>query len=540
MNAAALAAERRIASPIQAAPHTASSDTLSMGSKVLAFGAMCVGFFIALLDIQIVSASLRDIGGGLSAGTDETAWVQTSYLIAEIVVIPMTGWLSRVMSTRWLFCVSAAGFTLASMLCGWAWDIRSMIAFRALQGFLGGSMIPTVFTTAFFYFEGHQRVIAAAVIGALSSLAPTFGPTIGGWITDNYSWHWLFYVNLLPGIFVTVAVPLLVHVDKPNPGLLKGADYFGMALMAVFLGCLEYTLEEGPRWDWFGDQTIRTTAWISALAGIGFIWRSLSSRQPVVDLRALGSRNFSLGCFFSFVTGLGIFSTVYLTPVFLGMVRGFSASQIGFAVFSTGIFQICSIPFYTYLARRVDLRWLLMLGLGLFAISMANFVPITHEWGARELVLPQVFRGFAQQFSVAPTVTLTLGGLAPERLKLASGLFNLMRNLGGAIGIAASGTVLQDRTNLHFLRLAEHLNDTNGALDNLLHRATVAAANQGDGFHGHAAALKELALLTLREAETQTFSDVFLLIAACFVVATIMVPLMRRTITPAGPVSDAH
>src|SRR5271167_2749317 len=182
---------------------------LTMNQKVFAFATMTVGFFIALLDIQIVSASLRDIGGGLSAGTDETAWVQTSYLIAEIVVIPLSGWLSRVMSTRWLFCISAAGFTVASMLCGWAWDIRSMIAFRALQGFLGGSMIPTVFTTAFFYFQGHQRVVAAAVIGALSSLAPTFGPTIGGWITDNYSWHWLFYVNLLPGVFVTVAVPLL-------------------------------------------------------------------------------------------------------------------------------------------------------------------------------------------------------------------------------------------------------------------------------------------------------------------------------------------
>src|SRR6202790_235063 len=160
---------------------------LTMRQKVFAFATMTVGFFIALLDIQIVSASLRDIGGGLSAGSDEVAWVQTRYLIAEIIVIPLSGWLWRVMSTRWLFCASAAGFTLTSLACGWAWDIHSMILFRALQGFLGGSMIPTVFTTAFLYFSGHQRVIAAAVIGALASLAPTLGPTIGGWITDNYS-----------------------------------------------------------------------------------------------------------------------------------------------------------------------------------------------------------------------------------------------------------------------------------------------------------------------------------------------------------------
>jgi MFS transporter, DHA2 family, multidrug resistance protein len=162
-------------------------DQLSVKTKVFAFAAMCIGFFIALLDIQIVSASLRDIGGGLSAGTDETAWVQTSYLIAEIIVIPLSGWLSRVMSTRWLFCASAVGFTATSMLCGAAWDIHSMIVFRALQGFLGGSMIPTVFTTAFIYFSGNQRVIAAATIGAISSLAPTLGPTVGGWITDHYS-----------------------------------------------------------------------------------------------------------------------------------------------------------------------------------------------------------------------------------------------------------------------------------------------------------------------------------------------------------------
>src|ERR1700756_2604949 len=222
---------------IRLAP-AARPGELTLAAKVFAFSTMSIGFFIALLDIQIVSASLNDIGGGLSAGADETAWVQTSYLIAEIVVIPLSGWLSRVMSTRWLFCVSAAGVTVSSLFCGCAWDIQSMIVFRALQGFLGGSMIPTVFTTAFFYFTGQRRVIAAAVIGTISSLAPTLGPTIGGWITDNYFWPWLFFINLVPGIFVAVVVPMLVRVDKPEPSLLKGADYPGMLLMAVFLGCL--------------------------------------------------------------------------------------------------------------------------------------------------------------------------------------------------------------------------------------------------------------------------------------------------------------
>jgi DHA2 family multidrug resistance protein len=515
---------------------------LSEGRKVFAFAVMCVGFFIALLDIQIVSASLKEIGGGLSASPDEVAWVQTSYLIAEIIVIPLSGFLARVMSTRWLFCVSAAGFTATSLLCGWAWDIESMIAFRALQGFLGGSMIPTVFTTAFAFFPGKKMVVAAATIGALSSLAPTLGPTVGGWITDNYSWHWLFFVNLVPGIFVAVVVPLMVRVDEPEPALIRTADWLGIALMALFLGCLEYTLEEGPRWNWTEDATIRTTAWISGLAGIGFLWRSLTYAHPIVDLTALRSRNFALGCLFSFVTGIGIFATIYLTPLFLGRVRGFSALQIGLAVFSTGVFQVMAIPVYAILARRVDLRWLMMFGLGLFGLSMWSFTPITHEWGWRELLWPQAMRGFAQQFAVAPTVTLTLGGLAPAKLKLASGLFNLMRNLGGAIGIAACATILNDRTNLHFLRLAEHLNPTNPAMLASLHgmEARMASGFAGDPAHGHAAALRQLWSLTYREAQTMTYADAFVVIAGCFALATALVPLMRRVGPPKGPVADAH
>jgi DHA2 family multidrug resistance protein len=529
------------ASNVTATPRATTVMELSPTQKLLAFGSMCVGLFIALLDIQIVSASLADIGGGLSAGTDEMAWVQTSYLIAEIIVIPLSGWLASVVSTRWLFCASAIGFTLASLLCGCAWDIQSMIVFRALQGFLGGSMIPLVFTSAFYFFSGHQRVIAAATVGALSSLAPTFGPTVGGWITENYSWHWLFFINLAPGLFVAIAVPLLVRIDSVNLALLRGADYIGMALMAVFLGCLEYTLEEGPRWGWLSDDIIRTTAWISALAAIAFIWRSLTYRNPVVDLRALKIRNFGMGCFFSFITGIGIFATVYLTPLFLARVRGFSALEIGLSVFSTGLFQISAIPFYSYCARRIDLRWLMMFGLACFAISMWSFGFITHDWGWRELLLPQALRGFAQQFAVAPTVTLALGSLPPERLKLASGLFNLMRNLGGAIGIAVCGTILNDRTNLHFERLAERLTASNEAMNEFLQRATDMASSIGiDALNAPTAALKQLWSLTLREAQTQTYADSFQVVMVCFVLATLLVPLLKKVVIPAGPATGAH
>jgi DHA2 family multidrug resistance protein len=223
-------------------------------------------------------------------------------------------------------------------------------------------------------------------------------------------------------------------------------------------------------------------------------------------------------------------------------VRGFSALQIGLAVFSTGIFQIMAIPVYTYFARKYDLRWLMLFGLACFTFSMWNFTPITHDWGWRELLIPQAFRGFSQQFAVAPTVTLTLGVIPPDRLKLASGLFNLMRNLGGAIGIAACGTILNDRTNLHFLRMAEHLNTTNPAMTQMLDRVTAnaTALNGGDAALGHAVALRQLWTLTMREAQTQTYSDAFLALALCLGVATVMVPLMRKVMPPKAPVADAH
>lgn len=530
--------------PRRARPAFWSNDVipvaqLSTRDKVLAFATMCIGMFIALLDIQIVSASLRDIGGGLSAGADDTTWVQTSYLIAEIIVIPLSGWLASVMSTRWLFAASALGFTLTSLLCGLAWNIQSMIAFRALQGFLGGSMIPMVFTTAFMYFDGKQRVIAAATIGAIASLAPTLGPVVGGWITDMLSWQWLFYINLLPGLVVTVVVPLMVRVDKPDLSLLKGADYLSMALLAVFLGCLEYTLEEGPRWNWFGDTTIAITAWTAALSGLAFIARSLTAARPIVDLRALKDRNFALGSLFSFITGIGIFATIYLTPLFLGRVRGYGALDIGLAVFSTGVFQVMSIPLYAFLASRFDLRWILFAGLALFALSMWEFMPITHDWGAHQLLLPQALRGMAQQLSVPPVVTLALGALPPARLKLASGLFNLMRNLGGAIGIAACATVLNDRTNLHFQRLAERLHDGNEAMSGFLASAGASLSSLPSG-EAATAALRQLWSLTYREALTMTFSDAFLLVMVCFVAALLFVPLLRKITPPSAPSADAH
>jgi len=509
--------------------------------SILPFVVMTAGMFIALLDIQIVASSLQDIGGGLSAAQDEISWVQTAYLIAEIIMIPLSGWLTRVFSTRWLFTFSAAGFTVSSMLCGAAWNIESMILFRALQGLLGASMIPTVFTSSFHYFQGSRRVYSAAVIGSIAAIAPTLGPIIGGYITDTFNWHWLFYINLVPGIVISVLVPMLVRIDKPDLSLLRGADYPGIALMAIGLGTLQYVLEEGTRWNWFSDRTIRECAWISAIACTLFIFRSLTYSEPVVDLRALGNRNFALGCFLSFVAGIGIFTTIYLTPLFLGYVRGFSAWQTGTAIFSTGAASLIGTPIYILLARRFDLRWLLMAGLASFALAMWSFSFITHDWGSDQLLLPQILRGFPQVFAVAPVVNLGLGSLPPDRLKFASGLFNMMRNLGGAVGIAVSAAIINDQTNLHFVRIASHLTPANGAMDRFLQGvAGRYGALPGSAHGGHSAALDQLWHLAYREASTLAFADAFRAIMLAFVIATLLVPLLRNIAAPAAPSGNAH
>jgi DHA2 family multidrug resistance protein len=510
-------------------------------ASILPFAIMCVGMFVALLDIQIVASSLQDIGGGLSAAQDQIGWVQTAYLIAEIIVIPMSGWLTRVFSTRWLFTASALGFTLTSMLCGLAWNIDSMIVFRALQGLLGASMIPTVFTSTFHYFPGPRRIYAAAVVGTIASVAPTLGPVIGGWITDALNWHWLFYVNLVPGLLVALGVSLLVDIDKPDLSLLADADYPGVVFMTIALGTLEYVLEEGARWNWFDDNTIRVCAVIAAISGTIFIVRSLTYAHPVVDLRALGNRNFLIGCIVSFVTGIGIFSTIYLTPLFLGYVRGFSAWQTGLAIFSTGVASLAGVPVYILLARKIDGRWLMMFGLACFGFAMWTFGFITHDWGDDQLLLPQIIRGFPQVFAVAPAVTLGLGSLPPARLKYASGLFNMMRNMGGAVGIAVCGAIINDQTNLHFLNIASTLTPANGAMDRLLvDRTALLTPVLGSSAAGHAGALQELYALAYREASTMAYADAFRAIMLAFAIATPLVLLMRRVGVTAKPPADAH
>jgi DHA2 family multidrug resistance protein len=491
------------------------------------FLAMVFGMFMALLDIQIVSSSLNEIQAGLSASSDEITWVQTAYLIAEVVMIPLSGYLSRLLSTRILFVISATGFTLMSLGCAFATGIDTMIVCRALQGFIGGAMIPTVFATSFSLFPPNRGAGVGVLVGLIATMAPTLGPTIGGYLTQALSWHWLFLINVVPGILVTAAVFLLVDIDRPNFTLLRGFDGIGLALMALFLGCLEYTLEEGPRWDWFDDASITTAAVVSAIAAAFFFWRMLTYYHPIVDIRAFVDRNFALGCGYSFILGIGLYGAVYVQPVFLARVRGFNSLQIGEIMFITGLFQFLSAPLAAFLSKKLELRVMLGIGMALFATGLYLNAGLTNQTGFWELFLPQMVRGSALMLCFLPINTLTLGTLPLTKIKNASGLYNLMRNLGGAIGLAAINTILTDRLALHWARLSSHIDLTNPTVQNYLDRMSnrMSTLLPGDSMQ---AAVKQLSNLLMREAYVMSFNDCLLLMAGVFAFGLATMPLIRK------------
>src|SRR3954465_1643626 len=271
--------------------------------RLIAFLIMVFGMFMAILDIQVVSASLSEIQAGLSASSSEVSWVQTSYLIAEVIAIPLSGFMSRALGTRLLFAISASGFTVASFLCGFASTIEQMILWRAVQGFLGGGMVPTVFASAYIVFPRSKFHIVGPIIGLVATLAPTIGPTVGGIITDWMSWHWLFFINIVPGIGITIGVLILCDFDRPDFKLLEHFDWWGLMFMAAFLGTLEYVLEEGPRYEWLQDTSIAVCAAICAISMIAFFWRVFTAREPIVDLTTFADRNFGIGCLIALFIG---------------------------------------------------------------------------------------------------------------------------------------------------------------------------------------------------------------------------------------------
>ncbi|MDB5650062.1 MAG: family efflux transporter permease subunit [Hyphomicrobiales bacterium] len=505
--------------------------------KIFAFVAMIFGMFMAILDIQIVSASLSEIQAGLSASADEISWVQTSYLVAEVIMIPLSGFLSRTFSTRYMFAASAAGFTLMSFMCATSSTLTEMIVWRALQGFVGGGMIPAVFAAAFTIFPKNKQAVVTPIIGLVATLAPTIGPTLGGLLTDTFSWHWLFLVNIIPGLLVTLATWFLVDFDKPNLSLLSDFDWGGLIGMAAFLGALEYMLEEGPSKSWFESELIVIALLVSILGAALFFWRAFTAKSPIVDLTAFGDRNFWTGSILSLTMGIGLYGLTYLYPVFLARVRGYSALQIGETMFVSGIAMFLTAPIAGFLSTRLDLRIMIVIGFVGSAMGTLAASLVTKDWGFWELMLPQILRGISLMFCIVPITSLALGTLPPHQLKNASGLFNLTRNFGGAVGLALINTMMNDRMDLHLARLHERVAWGRVAAEETLANLTRVYAALGSD--ATLAATRRLSLLVRREALVMAMGDVFIILSLLYL-ALVSVTLLMRAPRPLTPEAGGH
>jgi MFS transporter, DHA2 family, multidrug resistance protein len=439
---------------------TAPAESMSASSVAMStwtgFAVMCVGMFMAILDVQVVATSLPAIQGALGIPPDQMSWVQTAYLTAEVVSIPLTGLLTRVLSMRWLFVTAVCVFTLASLGCAASASFGVLIAWRGLQGFSGGTLIPAVFSAVFLFFPTQRQGLATGFAGMLAVLAPTVGPVVGGWITETYSWRWLFLINVAPGIFSAALACLLLPKAPMRLGDVRTLDVLALGLLAIALASLEIGLKEAPLRGWSSAFVLGFLA-VSVASLAGFVGRTLKATRPVVSLGTFADRSFTIGCVLSFVLGIGLFGSVYLMPVFLAFVREHNALEIGETMLVTGVTQLLTAPIAVALEKRLDARLLTAVGFGLFAFGLGLSGLQTPQTDFEAMFWPQVIRGFAIMFCLLPPTRLALGHLNASRVPDASGLFNLMRNLGGAIGLAMIDTVIYTRAPVHAAAIADRL-----------------------------------------------------------------------------------
>jgi DHA2 family multidrug resistance protein len=499
----------------------------------IAFSAMCAGMFMAILDIQVVASSLTNIQSALRIPPERMSWIQTDYLIAEVIAIPLTGWLTRALSLRWMFVASTMGFTLASLGCALCGALEPLLAARIVQGFCGGMLIPAVFTSAFTLFPERERVLATMIGGGFAMIAPTIGPAVGGFLTQTYTWHWIFLVNVIPGLVVSLMVILCLNREKPDFSEFRRIDYAGVFLAAAFLGTLELLLKEAPKRDWEGPFVWSLIA-ICVVTAVTGVRRSLRAPYPFVELRRFRNLSFSLGCALSFVFGLGVYGATYLLSIFLGLVRHHPPLEIGEIMMVSGAVQFATAPVAAWLEVRVDPRLLTAIGFGMFGVGLLANGFETFSTDFDGLFWPQVLRGASIMLCLLPATRLALERWPPSEIPDASGLFNLMRNLGGAIGIALIDTVLERRTPIHARHLIERLQA--GDPD----AARLVGLPLGPFHNVPLGPVDELtkaivAPMVQRAAVTMSFNDAWRAIAVLFAISLFALPLIRRAHVPASP-----
>lgn len=491
---------------------------------------------LELIDTSIVNVALPQIMGNLGATLDEATWIVTAYVVANVIVIPMTGWFATLFGRRNYLVGSVVVFTVASYACGQATGIWELVAFRFVQGAAGAALLSTSQSVLVETFPPAELGLANALFGMGVVVGPTIGPTLGGWITDNYSWRWIFYVNLPLGIIAALLVWAYIR-DPEHKRDIGSVDWAGMFLLVLGVGSLQVLLERGEREDWFSSPRINALAVLSALGVAGFIWRELTAEHPVVDLRVLKDRSLAVGTFFTFILGFGLYSSVFVFPVFAQTLLGFTAMQTGLILLPGALTTALLMPFVGKALQRGVRPQLMTAGGFLFFFAFSWMLSnSTLSSGVHDFFWPLVCRGVGMALLFVPLTTLALGGLRGKDIPQGAGLTNMMRQLGGSFGVAIIATFIQQRVWAHRSALLSHLSIYDPALRERLDAVTQGLMAKGsEAYAARQQAYGAIEGALVRQSLLLTYMDAFLVVGAFFVLVIPLLLLFKNVRKGAAP-----
>ncbi len=494
---------------------------------------------IEIVDTSVVNVALDHIRGSLSAGIDESTWTITSYLVSNAIIIPMTGWLSRMFGRKRYLVFSIILFTVSSFLCGSAWNLQSLVFFRVLQGIGGGALQPISQSILLETFPPRQHGMAMAIFGIGIMFGPIIGPLLGGWITDNWSWHWIFYINVPIGI-ISILMTMFFITDPPYMKRMKmKIDYWGLALLVIGLGCLQIVLDKGERENWFDSDFIVTLSAISAVSLILFLIVEMFAEHPILNLKAFKNVSFSAGNVIMFFGFFNLFASIVLLPIYLQTLMGYTATLAGLVLGPGGIATLICLPIAGRLVTAVNPKGLL--AFGLITCSYATYLMSGFNLYADfdTVIWPRIVLGIGMGFFFIPLTTLTMSGIKKEDMGNASAIYNLLRNLGGSFGVAFVTTMLSRRAQFHQFRLVEHLTPFDASYQAASYQS--AQMMQYKGFEGVTAQKGGLAVIYeqfIRQASMMSFNDAFYLTSLILICIVPLLLLMKRGKT--APSAEMH
>jgi DHA2 family multidrug resistance protein len=492
--------------------------------------------FMEVLDTTVVNVSLPHIAGSLSASVDEAAWALTSYLVANAIVLPMTGWLANYFGRKRTLLAAVFGFTSASVLCGFSVNLQMLIFFRIIQGATGGALQPLSQAVMLEAFPPQDRGKAMAFWGLGIVVAPMLGPVLGGWLTDNYSWRWVFYINLPVGLMSVIMTRLFIF-DPPYIRRSGGRiDYWGIGMLALGVGALQVVLDKGQEEDWFASNWLTILAVVSVVAITVFIWHEIRARDPVVHLRVFKERTYAAGVFLMTMLGFVLYGSMLLLPIFLQTLLGYPALAAGIAMAPRGLGSFLMMPVVGTVLSRFDPRKVLAVGLVGAAWTLYQLSNLNLNAGYWDIFWPQFIQGASLAMLFVPLTTATMDPIPKEEMGNATSMFNLMRNIGGSIGIASATTYLFRRTQLHTELLGANVTPYNPQAQNYLRGITSAMTARGaDAATATHQAYGAIWGMVLRHASMQAFVDTFRLMGVVFLLVLPLLFLMKKPKHHSGP-----